>query len=211
MDTDVGSELFVGYESDFTLILADLSRTLTSLPPLRGEPRKSAISSASRLLEEGQEIIAQMELEVLNIPSATRGKVNARLREHKKELQEKKTELRKLSATSDRELLFGDRGASPMPGSEGQEQRDRLLTATDRLERSSQRLRDSQRIAHETEDIGAGILGDLRGQREQIVNTRNTLMEADGYVDKSLRTLKGMARRYVICHSVAHWLAGRVV
>jgi hypothetical protein len=28
------------------------------------------------------------------------------------------------------------------------------------------------------------------------LNTRDTLMEADGYVDKSLRTLKGMARRY---------------
>jgi vesicle transport through interaction with t-SNAREs 1 len=34
-------------------------------------------------------------------------------------------------------------------------------------------------------------------QREQILNTRDTLMEADGYVDKSLRTLKGMARRYI--------------
>ena len=50
-------------------------------------------------------------------------------------------------------------------------------------------------MANETESIGAGILGDLHLQREQILNTRDTLMEADGYVDKSLRTLKGMARR----------------
>jgi len=60
-------------------------------------------------------------------------------------------------------------------------------------------LRDSQRVANETESIGAGILNDLHGQRQQILNTRDTLMEADGYVDKSLRTLKGMARRY-------HWV-----
>ena len=53
-------------------------------------------------------------------------------------------------------------------------------------------------MANETESIGAGILGDLHLQREQILNTRDTLMEADGYVDKSLRTLKGMARRYDI-------------
>ena len=38
-------------------------------------------------------------------------------------------------------------------------------------------------------------MGDLHLQREQILNTRDTLMEADGYVDKSLRTLKGMTRR----------------
>ena len=40
-------------------------------------------------------------------------------------------------------------------------------------------------------------------QREQILNTRDTLMEADGYVDKSLRTLKGMARRFGLNSSQA--------
>lgn len=70
-----------------------------------------------------------------------------------------------------------------------------MLSGTASLERSSQRLRDSQRVANETEQIGATILTDLRGQREQISNARNTLMEADGYVDKSIRTLRGMARR----------------
>jgi vesicle transport through interaction with t-SNAREs 1 len=95
-----------------------------------------------------------------------------------------------------REALFGSRYADPGTDLEAQDnQRTRLLSGTDRLERSSQRLRDSQRIANETEDIGAGILGDLHVQRHQILNTRDTLMEADGYVDKSLRTLKGMARR----------------
>ncbi|KAF9186213.1 hypothetical protein BGZ50_002595 [Haplosporangium sp. Z 11] len=43
--------------------------------------------------------------------------------------------------------------------------------------------------------LGAGILTDLRGQREQIVYTRNTLLEADSNIDKSSRTLKAMARR----------------
>lgn len=46
-----------------------------------------------------------------------------------------------------------------------------------------------------TESIGAGILGDLRGQREQIIHTRNTLLDADSSIDKASRTLKGMARR----------------
>lgn len=50
-------------------------------------------------------------------------------------------------------------------------------------------------MANETESIGANILTDLRGQREQIQNSRNTLLEADGYVDKSIRTLRSMTRR----------------
>ena len=41
---------------------------------------------------------------------------------------------------------------------------------------------------------------DLRRQREQIENSRTKLDEADGYVNKSLKTLKEMGKRYVkIC------------
>ena len=98
-----------------------------------------------------------------------------------------------------RAALLGNGGArSYTPDGTGElEQRSRLLSGTDRLERSSQRLRDSQRIANETEEVGAGILGDLHHQREQMENTHMTLLEADGYVDKSMRTLKGMARRMI--------------
>lgn len=75
------------------------------------------------------------------------------------------------------------------------DQRQQLLSGTDRLERSSQRLLDSQRIANETEGIGANILGNLREQREQIVNTHNTLNDSERYLDRSIKTLRGMARR----------------
>jgi vesicle transport through interaction with t-SNAREs 1 len=96
-----------------------------------------------------------------------------------------------------REALFGGRYTDQGIDLEAQDdQRTRLLSGTERLEQSSQRLRESQRVANETESIGAGILDDLSSQRQHITNTRDTLTEADGYVDKSMRTLKGMARRY---------------
>ncbi|GMF03121.1 unnamed protein product [Ambrosiozyma monospora] len=47
----------------------------------------------------------------------------------------------------------------------------------------------------ETEDVGTSILDNLRTQREQIVNARDTLHEADTYVDRSLNTIKTMTRR----------------
>lgn len=92
-----------------------------------------------------------------------------------------------------RNELFGDR--STADGDIALDQRQQLLSGQDSLDRSSQRIRDSQRVANETESIGANILTDLRGQREQITNSRNTLLEADGYVDKSIRTLRSMTRR----------------
>ncbi|KAF9896347.1 hypothetical protein BX616_007644 [Lobosporangium transversale] len=60
------------------------------------------------------------------------------------------------------------------------DQRTRLLNGTDRLAESSRRLQDSHKIALETEQLGAGILTDLRGQREQIIHTRNTVMKLAG-------------------------------
>ena len=47
----------------------------------------------------------------------------------------------------------------------------------------------------ETENIGSNILNDLRSQREQINGARNTLLQADNYVDRSVQTLKTMGRR----------------
>ena len=48
----------------------------------------------------------------------------------------------------------------------------------------------------ETEQIGANTLADLNRQREQIQNTREHLLESEGYTDRSIKTLRGMARRY---------------
>jgi vesicle transport through interaction with t-SNAREs protein 1 len=134
-----------------------------------------------------------MSIEVQNIPSNSRGKFNSKIREYKSNVDRAQRDLKQMSENADRKALFGnrDRGSDDI----ALDQRQQLLGGTASLDRSSQRLRDSQRIATETESIGANILGDLRGQREQIVNSRNTLTEADGYVDKSIRTLRGMARR----------------
>jgi hypothetical protein len=44
MDTDIGTELFSGYENDFKLIVADISSKLQGLQDQDGEPRKSALA-----------------------------------------------------------------------------------------------------------------------------------------------------------------------
>ena len=53
--------------------------------------------------------------------------------------------------------------------------RTRLLQGNASLADGSRRLEESQRIALETEDIGAGILRDLGTQREQIQHARETV------------------------------------
>jgi vesicle transport through interaction with t-SNAREs protein 1 len=137
-----------------------------------------------------------MRLEKSNIPANLKSKFNTRFRNFEQDLD---TTKRKLEAhTNDRSKLFGAR-YTDNPDTDAQlEQRQQLLSGTDRLNRSSNRLRESQRIALETEQIGASTLGDLSRQREQISNTNQRLLDSESYTDRSIKTLKGMARRYAV-------------
>ena len=137
-----------------------------------------------------------MRIEKQNIPSATRSRINPRFRNFETDIDAAKRKLKTLS--DDRSALFGSRYSDNPTKDDQLEQRQQLLTGTDRLDRSSQRLRDSQRVANETEEIGRGTLADLQLQRETIQHTRATMLESEGYVDRSVKTLRGMARRYFI-------------
>lgn len=199
LDTDVGSELFSSYEAELKLVQAGLNDKLDQIADLSGEPRKAACRQAELALEEAVDLLDQMRLEKQNIPSATRSKVNQRFRNYESDIDASKRKVKTLA--SDRRALFGDRYRDEEEAvggfglDETQAQRQQLLGGTERLERSSQRLRESQRLANETEDIGRGTLADLHMQRETIQNIRGGIDESEGYVDRSVKTLRGMARR----------------
>ncbi|MCJ1345377.1 Vesicle transport through interaction with t-SNAREs 1A [Peltigera leucophlebia] len=193
LDTDAGSELFTSYEAEFKLVQADLSQKLDQITEQSGEPRKSAIRLAERSLEEANELLDQMRLEKANIPSAARSKINQRFRNYESDIDSAKRKLRSLA--DDRKALFENRYSDSPSKDDQLEQRQQLLSGTERLDRSSQRLRNAQIVAEETEGIGRGTLADLQLQRETIQHTRITMLESEGYVDRSVKTLRGMGRR----------------
>ncbi|CAD0084384.1 unnamed protein product [Aureobasidium vineae] len=185
MDSDAGSELFNNYEAELKLVQADLNQKLDQLPELAGEERKAAIGRAQRSLEEATEIE--------NLPANQKTKTNQRFRNYTHDIDMAKQKLKGLS--SDKSALFGRRYTDNPTSDDQLEQRQQLLSGTDRLDRSSGRLRESQRIALETEDIGRNTLADLARQREVIEHSRDVLLEGEGYTDRSNKTLKQMARR----------------
>lgn len=191
LDTDAGSEMFASYENELKLLQADLNQKLDQISEASGEQRKSAIRSAEQVLDEAKELLDQMRMEKQNIPSEARSKVNIRFRNYSSDIDEVKRKLKSLS--DDRKALFGDRYTDE-PQDEHLEQRQQLLSGTERLERSSARLQQSQRTALETEDVGRDVLANLYEQRQTIQHTRDNLHQSEGYVDTSIKTLRGMAR-----------------
>ena len=188
--------MFSTYEGELNLVKADLDQKLDQIPEMTGEARKSAIRSAEGAVDEAKELLGNMNLEKSNIPSSVRARVNTRFRNHQSNIDNLGRKLKTLS--SDRKALFGDRYTDDPddPTADVQlEQRQQLLSGTERLGRSGERLRESQRIALETEQIGAGTLADLHQQRNVIENTHRNLQQSEGYVDRSVKTLRGMSRR----------------
>ena len=174
----------------------------------------------STWLREGQ--IAQMDIEVSSFTDKSiKPKLQVKLRAYKAELAKRKADIvsslhsdvspfdaflcvqkTALSTTDRSDLLSGGKGAFAANSAEAEEglsdtqlQRNRLLSGTDKLQDSSRRLEESHRLALETEDVGAGILGNLRGQREQIQSTRDRLHDADRGIDRASGTLGKMIRR----------------
>ncbi|KAF1951114.1 V-snare-domain-containing protein [Byssothecium circinans] len=194
IDAEAGTERFGGYEAELKLVQADLNQQIEQINETTGEPRKAAISRAERALAEADDLMDQMRIEKSNIPANLKSKYNARFRNFEHDLDTSKRKL--TSFSNDRSKLFGDRYTDNPEGTDAQlEQRQQLLSGTERLQRSSGRLTAAQRMALETEQIGAGTLSDLHVQREQIMHTRETLLESESYTDRSIKTLKGMARR----------------
>ncbi|KAF8937576.1 hypothetical protein BGZ47_008954 [Haplosporangium gracile] len=194
-----GSELFESYEQDYEAIKVSITERLNASGSQAGEIKKQTLRAADREIDEANEILQQMEMELLNLPQGSKTRLQARMRAYKTDLERLKQTLKRAQSTSrstsDRDELLGGASGGMDLDAASMDQRTRLLNGTDRLAESSRRLQDSHKIALETESLGANILSDLRGQREQIIHTRNTLLEADSSIDKASRTLKGMARR----------------
>lgn len=55
------------------------------------------------------------------------------------------------------------------------DQRMRLLHGNQKLDETSDRLQNTERIAVETEGIGVSVLGELSNQRQQLERTRDNV------------------------------------
>lgn len=77
---------------------------------------------------------------------------------------------------SERDELLGDLESQSDLDASTMDQRQRLLSGTERLGESSRRLEDSHRLALQTESIGINILSTLKGQRETMLRARDTVM-----------------------------------
>ncbi|GAA6009431.1 hypothetical protein JCM11491_003554 [Sporobolomyces phaffii] len=219
------SSIFQEYATDLdSLVQGIVDKLEGGAAKLRGEERNAVFRRIERELEEADEIIAQMEVEVQTADHKDKATLQNKLRDHKAKVNKQKADLKSLQASADRDDLLSRPSAShtavdmtsrsPSPGaarSPAYAQHARLLSATDQLTDGQRRLEESQRIALETEGLGTGILENLRGQRDTLTRTRDTLYEADGSVDRAANTIKKMVTRMQQQKAVTYAIIGVLI
>jgi vesicle transport through interaction with t-SNAREs protein 1 len=185
------SDLFDGYEADYNLAYADAQSRLEQVYGLEDQNRRVELMKLiESSIDDCHDLLDSMGLEIQQMATQQRSGYNAKLRSYRADMDKLKKDLKSLMDDKDRRELFN--GAE---SEEGYNQRQKLLNTNASIERSSQRLQDATRVAMASETVGSSILNNLRSQRDQILNARDTLSEADTYVDRSLKTLKTMTRR----------------
>ncbi|XP_071689624.1 vesicle transport v-SNARE 11-like [Rutidosis leptorrhynchoides] len=201
------SQVFEGYERRYCEISANLSRFCTPAGVLDGEQKKQKLSEIAGGLDEADVLLRKMDLEARRVPAGIKATLLAKLRGYKNDLGNLKTETKRFQSTNVTardELLEMGRSDSMQVSSD---QRARLMMSTERLEKSTDRVKESRRTMFETEEIGVSILQDLHQQRQSLLHANTTLHGVDDNIGRSKKVLSEMARRM----NRNKWILGCIV
>ncbi|XP_065832760.1 vesicle transport through interaction with t-SNAREs homolog 1B-like [Oscarella lobularis] len=193
----MSSERFEDLDDDFSAIMREVKSELTLIQRSVGEQRKSSIRITEKRLESAEKTLQQMEAESQNAPAAFRIGMNSKARKCRTDLERIKKELRQ--ASSSREELFsgGRTYGTQDPAVIQGYQRNTLIQGTGSLNRASESIARSKAVATESEQVGTETLGELYGQREQLLRATDTVAETDAEVSKAKTILISMGKRVI--------------
>lgn len=203
------SQVFEGYERQYCKLSANLSKKITSASLLDGEQKKQKVSEVQGGLEDAESLIRKMDLEARSLPPNVKATLLAKLREYKTDLNNLKSEVKRITSANAnqaaRDELLKSGMADTMTASA--DQRGRLMMSTERLNQSSDRIRESRKTMLETEELGVSILQDLHQQRQSLLHANNTLHGVDDTIGRSKKILTNMSRRM----SRNKWIIGTII
>eukprot|EP00048_Salpingoeca_helianthica_P007154 m.107197 g.107197 ORF g.107197 m.107197 type:complete len:223 (+) comp14246_c0_seq1:50-718(+) len=195
----MSSAMFEEYEMDLTSMLKDISQALSvTIPRYTGEPKKQAVHKVGKDIEKAEDLLREMSIEAKNAPPSYQAQLNSKCNKYRADIQRLKKDLSATNAgtfVADRQALLGA-GGYDEPGASG-DTRTLLLDNHERLQRTTDRLANTRRVAEESEQIGTNVLTDLHGQREQIVRIGGRVQSMDANLGKSKSILTSMGRRIV--------------
>ncbi|KAH8408459.1 hypothetical protein KR215_005819 [Drosophila sulfurigaster] len=193
------------YEQQYAALIAEITAHIGRLQQqteINPGERNELCNKIDGSLSEAQELLEQMGLEVRELNPAQRSSFNGKLQVAQAELKRLQTEYKQTkdkarSQQSNNAYTTLDLGGSDYyeDVSISNDQRQRLLDNSERIERTGNRLTEGYRVALETEALGAQVLNDLHHQRETLQGARARLRETNAELGRASRTLNTMMLR----------------
>ncbi|VVA29954.1 PREDICTED: vesicle transport [Prunus dulcis] len=203
------SEVFEGYERQYCELSANISKKCTSATAVDGEGKKQRIAEVKAGLDDADTLLRKMDLEARSLQPSVKAALLAKLREYKTDFNNLKSQVKRITSPvanhAARDELLEPGRAETLTTSN--DQRGRLLMTTERLNQSTDRVKESRRTMLETEELGVSILQDLHQQRQSLLHAHNTIHGVDGNISKSKRVLTEMTSRM----NRNKWIVGSII
>ncbi|NXY48335.1 VTI1B protein, partial [Ceuthmochares aereus] len=171
---------------------------------LRGgaaEEKKKLLREFDEKQREANETLREMEEELKYAPLPFRNQMMSKIRAYRRDLSMFQREMRStdlgLGPGNQGNIKYGIFSTENEQSTNLQSQRVLLLQGTDSLNRASQSIERSHRIAAETDQIGTDIIEELGEQREQLERTKSRLVNTSENLSKSRKILRSMSRRVI--------------
>ncbi|KYN03515.1 PREDICTED: vesicle transport through interaction with t-SNAREs homolog 1A isoform X2 [Cyphomyrmex costatus] len=187
------ASLVDNYEQQYAVLTADITAKIGRIRIQSGGEKRAFVQDVDRQIEEAQELLEQMELEVRGMNGIARDRLRGRVESHRAELKRLTQEFQ--TAKKPKEDITEITVEESWDNNVTEDQRKRLLDASERIERSGRTLQNGYRMALETEEIGSEVLKELHEQRETIQRSRGRLRETDAELGRGSRLLSGMIFR----------------
>eukprot|EP00615_Pteridomonas_danica_P018060 CAMPEP_0114399792 /NCGR_PEP_ID=MMETSP0102-20121206/15889_1 /TAXON_ID=38822 ORGANISM="Pteridomonas danica, Strain PT" /NCGR_SAMPLE_ID=MMETSP0102 /ASSEMBLY_ACC=CAM_ASM_000212 /LENGTH=195 /DNA_ID=CAMNT_0001561799 /DNA_START=23 /DNA_END=606 /DNA_ORIENTATION=- len=183
--------MFESYDDEFVGICQEISSKLSHVSNyIDGHEEKlSVLSELESSFDQAKTLLKQMEVE-------TRGEQNPAL---KQDMSEKVASHKKLfdglrkdasdSKINEEHAMLID---NPSIG-----QKDRLISANERLGRGSERIKYALQLTEDTENTALEITDELARNREKIEGVSARVKSVSGLTDQARRVIQGMSKREI--------------
>uniref|UniRef100_UPI00398E42D5 vesicle transport through interaction with t-SNAREs homolog 1B n=1 Tax=Pristiophorus japonicus TaxID=55135 RepID=UPI00398E42D5 len=193
----MSSEEFEKLHEAYGGIYEELRCQCERVPSCPGEQKKRFLREIDEKVEEANEILDGMEKEMRNAPLLYRNQMNIKIRSYRKDVSKLQRDVRsndiEYGVRSD--FKYAVYSAENEQSSHLSSQRALLLQGTDSLNRATQSIDRSHRIAAETDQIGSDIIEELGEQREQLERSKDRLINTGENLSRSRKILRAMSRR----------------
>jgi len=189
-------DLFHHYEEDFIEARTQAETRIKNIPSCDPARKVGEVQACENDIQDAAETLRNMMLSARSLgenPATT-----TKLKAFEAELNKLRVDLRKsemaFHKNSDRDTLFsGGLKDDILAGS--LDQREHLLSTTDRLSRTNTQLKQAMATAQDTENVGIEIMENLDRQRVQMVHIKENLSGINEKLAKANRIMRVIGRR----------------